>query len=966
MSLWRLAGMGLAALLFLGQPFRAAEPPPKPALEKPDLPIGLTEEEKTRLHEIGARHLFSAPPAGPVRNPAEWEPSEGVLVRWPLGISVALVAEMSEDVMVTTLVANASEEQAARNAYAAGGVRMDHVGFVYAGTDSIWVRDYGPWFIFDDGKLAIVDHIYNRPRPRDDVVPQAIGNAWGLPVFGMDLVTTGGNHMSDGLGTSASTDLVYDENPEKTPDQIARIMRDYLGNEYMVLEDIQAGGIHHIDCWAKFLGPSTVMVKDVPLSDPTWDDLKARADFFAQQISPWGVPYTVVRVFCPSGTFYTNSLILNDKVLVPLFGNSQDSIALSTYAAAMPGYEVLGFSGSWAHEDALHCRTMGVPDRGMLTIRHIPYRQEDITWGDYRITATITPLSGAPLVPEELAVRYSPGGGPWLAAPLFPGTEPDQFVATLPAQAEGTEVAYFIEAADAGGRREKHPYIGAPWAHRFTAICPNHPLVDVLPNGPLPVCEGGGQLLTADLTGGSGPFTFQWLEDGQEIPSATGPTYFAQGSGSHQYTCQVWGAGCVNPRLDPAPVTLTWQTAPVFSGLAAVGNPASATCALDLSWEAGIAACGGPLRYSVYRSTTAGFTPGPDNLLVQGILGQGYRDSSPLEYGRTYYYVVRARDMANGVEETNTVQVSGSPAGAGSGPQTLFEDAFENPGDWALWQVTTGPGQHTCGNWARVDSPSQRPPSSTGYYALADSQACGAGSKTSTVLFSPFIDAAVPGITTVTLEYDTYYRYRDGDKATVSVWDGAAWKIVWTAPATTVQAHHSIDVTPWAAGNPAFRLRFSYQNAAYDYWFAVDNVRVTAQVGEACTPSASRVYAVPDGTQPGSQPLRAARAALGVQITWDAGLAGCASTGYHLIWGYGRDLAAYAASGADCTLSASGSHLWTASPEISGDVVWFLVLGNDGAATEGGWGSASSGAERSLAPSGWCGTTALSLADCTP
>jgi agmatine/peptidylarginine deiminase len=380
---------------------------PQSVPEEEFLPIGLTDEEKTRLHEIGMRHRGTAPPTGALRNPAEWEPSEGVLVRWPLGIPVALVAEMSEDVVVTTIVPNLSAEQSARSTYMSGGVNMTNVEFIHAPTNSIWVRDYGPWFIFEGDQLAIVDHVYNRPRPLDDVIPQAIGTEWGLSVYGMSLYHTGGNHMSDGLGMSVSTELVYNENTGMTPAEIGQTMLDYLGNDYTVLDYIQSGGIHHIDCWAKFLGPSTVMVKDVSPSDPTYDELNARAEFLSQQISPWGVPYTVVRVFCPTGTWYTNSLILNDKVLVPLFGNAQDSVALQTYADAMPGYEVLGFTGSWASEDALHCRAMGVPDRGTLLIDHVPFRTEDITSGDYEIEATIVATSGAPLISSELVARYS-------------------------------------------------------------------------------------------------------------------------------------------------------------------------------------------------------------------------------------------------------------------------------------------------------------------------------------------------------------------------------------------------------------------------------------------------------------------------------------------------------------------------------------------------------------------------------
>jgi len=945
-------------------PVLAEEPASKP--EEEFLPIGLTDEEKTRLHEIGARHRATEPPAGELRNPAEWEPSEGVLVRWPLGIPVALVAEMSEDVVVTTIVANAAAEQDARDTYTTGGVNMANVDFILASTNSIWVRDYGPWFIFSDDQMGIVDHIYNRPRPLDDVIPQTIGAEWSLDVYGMDLNHTGGNHMSDGLGMSASTELVYIENTDKTTTEIDQTMLDYLGNDYTVLDYIQSGGIHHIDCWAKYLGPSTVMVKDVPPSDPTYDELNARADFLAQQISPWGVPYDVVRVYCPTGTYYTNSLILNDKVLVPLFGNSEDSVALQTYGNAMPGYEVLGFTGSWTSEDALHCRAMGVPDRGMLFIDHVPFHNEDITTGDYAIDATIIASSGAALVPGELVIHYSVDGGAWQQTPLTAAGGPDAYSGVIPAQAEDTEVAYYLEAADESGRIETHPYVGEPWAHRFTTICPNHPMVDVTPHGPMPVCTGTAQLLTAELTGGGGPFTYQWLEDGVEIPGAEASTYSAQNTGTHDYECRVWGDGCANPRTPSDPVQLIWQSEPVFAGLASVSNTQQSTCALDLSWTAATPACGGPVHYNLYRSTSPGFTPDPSSLLVQGVAGLGFSDSSGLDFGTEYHYVVRARDAANGVEDLNTVELTGSPTGAGSSPQTLFEDDFEHPPNWNDWSVTVGPGPHTCGDWDRVKSSTQRPPTSTGNYALADSYACGASSQTSTVVTSPLIDASVSGILSVTLEYDLYYRYHDGDDTTVEVFDGSSWHTIWTAPGSTVQTHHVLDVSSYALGNAAFRVRFSYQNAAYDYWFAVDNVVVTANVGGACAAGSVSVITVPDGGEGGTEPMRATRTGDDLQITWDVTTPTCASTDYHLIWGRGGDLPVYQASGSDCTLDASGSHLWTTAPDTSADWIWFLVVGSDGVATEGGWGTDSSSNERSVVASGECGAVAMGVGACVP
>ena len=439
------------------------------------LPIGLTEEEKGRMHEIGLYHKSTMAPSGEVRNPAEWEPSEGVIIRWPLGISVDLVAEMSEDLIVTTIVEDTYDQNQAISSYTSGGVNMDNCEWLFGATNSIWTRDYGPWFIFEDEQLAIVDHVYNRPRPLDDVIPQTLGTAWGIPVYGMDLYTTGGNHMSDGLGTSISTELVWEENPSLTEAEIDSIMYAHLGNHYTVLDYIEYGGIHHIDCWAKFLNPTTILVKDVSASDYRKANLDARADWLAQQTSAWGQPYTIVRIYCPSGTAYTNSIILNDKVLVPMFSSSYDSIALQTYRDAMPGYEVLGFTGSFLDDDAIHCRTMGVPDREMLFINHIPLAGEaGTTTEDYYIGCYVSPFSGEDLIADSLKVYYRADGGAWDFVTMAEAA-PDSFYAYIPAQAADAEVEYYIQAADLSGRVETHPFIGAPWAHSFTVVGPHAP-----------------------------------------------------------------------------------------------------------------------------------------------------------------------------------------------------------------------------------------------------------------------------------------------------------------------------------------------------------------------------------------------------------------------------------------------------------------------------------------------------------
>ncbi len=443
-------------------------------MDENPLPIGFTEEELTRLHEIGQNHQVTAPPTGMIRNSAEWERYQGVIIRYPFGISYQVIAEMSEDIVVTTIVASSSQQSTVEALYSANGVNLANCDFLIAPTNTYWTRDYCPWFIFEEnGDMAIVDPIYNRPRPQDDAIPQAIGAAWGLNVYAMPLATPGGNHMSDGLGRSMSTELIYNENPSFTHAEIDSIITAYLGNEFTVLNYVESGGIHHLDVWAKFLSPSTVIVKDVSTGNASYTLLNARAEQLSQMTSAWGKPYKVVRVFCPSGAGYTNSIILNNKVLVPTVGNAYyDSLALQTYSDAMPGYEVLGFSGSWLYDDALHCRAMGVPDSNMLWIVHVPLPDQSDTTNDYEVSVKIVDHSDMGLISDSLKIFYSINGGPFDFTPLYSTAVPDSFYGYIPAQSGVGEVAYYIQAADNSGRVETHPFIGAPGAHKFLIELP--------------------------------------------------------------------------------------------------------------------------------------------------------------------------------------------------------------------------------------------------------------------------------------------------------------------------------------------------------------------------------------------------------------------------------------------------------------------------------------------------------------
>ena len=309
---------------------------------------------------------------------------QGVLIRYPFGISTSLIREMSEDVIIYCLVSSWSENSA-YNSMDNANVNMDNVEFIIGSTDSYWTRDYGPWWVVDgNGEYSIVDFTYNRPRPNDNQAPFKVSEHLNVPYYSADVVATGGNYMTDGLGTAAAAHIAYTENnecntndddsiPLESCDYVDDIMLDYYGiDTYHVVADPNDEYIDHIDCWGKYLSPSKVLIRSVPTWHDQYEMIEDVANYFASTTTETGDTWELYRVYTPNDQPYTNSLILNNKVFVPIMNSSWDDDALEVYRDAMPDYEVLGFTGSWQSTDALHCRVRGIPD-----ITYTPYEPGD-------------------------------------------------------------------------------------------------------------------------------------------------------------------------------------------------------------------------------------------------------------------------------------------------------------------------------------------------------------------------------------------------------------------------------------------------------------------------------------------------------------------------------------------------------------------------------------------------------------
>ncbi len=440
-------------------------------------PHRMTEAEERDRYLIGRDFNETQPPASPVRPVAEFEQMSAVIIAYPFGIPMELINDLANDTKLIIAVEDESTRQIADTQLTDNGINMSNCEFLIYNTNSYWTRDFGPFFVVDgNNEVAVVDFPYNRTyRPLDNDFPPFFATADTLDMYGMDIIHTGGNYMNDGVSTGASSDLVINENPHMNELEIKNRLAQYLGTtRYFTISDPNNTYIDHIDCWGKFLAPDKILLRSVSPTHSQFQELENTYNYFLNTLSCYGTPYRIFRVNTNNDEPYTNSLILNNNVYVPLTDTAEDSIALNVYRMAMPGYHVRGYYSSgtiaWRSTDALHCRTHEVPDKYMLHIGHMPQTTVDVTRSDIIIDAEIIAYSGYSLYTDSLLVYYKTAYNDTYQPVQMSYHNEDTYRGQIPAQPLGTTVYYYIHAADMSGRSVNLPVMGSidPFAFTIT------------------------------------------------------------------------------------------------------------------------------------------------------------------------------------------------------------------------------------------------------------------------------------------------------------------------------------------------------------------------------------------------------------------------------------------------------------------------------------------------------------------
>ncbi len=404
-----------------------------------------------------AGHGVAGPVPAETRFPAEFEPQESVWISWPRaegfvdGLPVTpviarIVRELAPFVPVDLLVAGRREGREALEYLDENGIPSSHVRLHVVRDAELWLRDVGPAFLFAGGRLSAVDFDFDGwgyaggPALTADAArklegtDRAIARELRIPAVRSPLVGEGGGRESNGRGTLLLVEeLETRRNPGLSREEIAEEYRKALGVRSVIwlrealLEDqpisrgvlpenlfASGGPGGHVDEFARFAGPSTVLLAEVPpaerdgspLARINAERLEENHRILREARDQDGNPLTIVRMPVPDpivvqtdssfhskfvyedGTVvrpdsqihvvatasYLNFLVTNGAVLVPAYWQPgrpdsthwKDERARQILESVFPGRKVLqvpaeplNFGGG-----GIHCVTLPVPRAG--------------------------------------------------------------------------------------------------------------------------------------------------------------------------------------------------------------------------------------------------------------------------------------------------------------------------------------------------------------------------------------------------------------------------------------------------------------------------------------------------------------------------------------------------------------------------------------------------------------------------
>jgi agmatine deiminase len=441
-----------AAILFFSLTSWAMRPDLK------TLPRGFAPQEQQLRTAFQISAKAGPLPIGPIQSLGEWEDADAILTLWP---NPSYLKALSDNGKVILLADDETSSDWWKNYLASKNISAANFTYFSVPTDSIWIRDYGPFWIVDgNGVLASVDTVYNRPsRKLDDKVPAFIASQIGIKNYQPGVVHTGGNYYSDGTGNAFSSTLVQKENSALSATELLKRMFDFLGLTRYTTTSLGAGvTIEHLDTFGKLVAPDTWVIGDFPAGTTFKKDADTLVSLLKGQVSPYGTPYRIFKLkMVGQGTefrAYINSFIHNRTLFFPSYGDTADDEVAKIYQQALPGYKIVPVeNGRTLWGDSVHCRSRNLISKNTIFIfPHVkPSKTRESSLVQARIIASPgQTLSGLPKV--HWAINGKIAGSIAMSK-----LQSDEFEAFVPRPNRSETVTFYIEAQDTGGKMKRAP-----------------------------------------------------------------------------------------------------------------------------------------------------------------------------------------------------------------------------------------------------------------------------------------------------------------------------------------------------------------------------------------------------------------------------------------------------------------------------------------------------------------------------
>jgi len=321
------------------------------------------------------------------RMPAEWEKQAAIWLAWPHNqedwpdkfepipwVYAEMIRYISHSQRVRLIVKNTREKKQATTILERAGVNLNFIDFFIMPTDRVWMRDSAPTFVYKGKDRVLLDWRFNAWAKydnwhNDNKIPSGIASYLNLPLVQPTVIINGkktcvvlegGSIDVNGKGTLITTEEcflsdVQCRNPGLLREGYEKVFSEYLGVSHVIwLKDgIVGDDTHgHVDDLARFVNRDTVIiVAEKNKVDPNYAILKENLKRLKSAKDQNGKSLNVIALPMPRAVIfedqrlpasYANFLITNDCVLVPVFNDPNDRIALNILSELFPKKEVVG------------------------------------------------------------------------------------------------------------------------------------------------------------------------------------------------------------------------------------------------------------------------------------------------------------------------------------------------------------------------------------------------------------------------------------------------------------------------------------------------------------------------------------------------------------------------------------------------------------------------------------------------